>query len=109
MSDDESVESECDYEAPSYLTENRKGVNASAISEIWRNQRGICRISDIPMSTSKSDSLYSAVLCPRIISQKMDETNCIIVCKCIADMQKSVQLQWRVFHNLLQTVSRSDF
>ena len=97
MSDDGSgdeTDSEADYENAPHIHVLSPFTPAQA-KEAWTQQRGLCRVSKMPM-TSKS-GLYAPVATHRVFGDASAPP--IIVCKAVHEMRDATGLAGRSFAN----------
>lgn len=107
---DDSTDSEEDYdlsdEHTTYLT-TASGLNNDVVLDLWKSQRGLCRVSDLPMSFT--NGFYRATIRPRIVSKAVSDTNAIMVCEVVANMQQITGLPWKSFVALLKSIAKDVF
>lgn len=110
-SDDEySTDSDVDYgldiDAATLLANkvNSEAVTATAVCELYKNQRGICRITGLAFG----EGIYAPVVSARCVNEPVSDKNAILVIAAIDNMRKSVSLPWRSFIQLLQSMSDSE-
>ena len=111
-SDDEcnSTDSEDDYELSQEVASNlssESGLPLNLVIDLWKSQRGICRLSDIPMTTD--NGLYSCVIAPRIVTKAISESNACMVCNVVNSMREVTGLPWKPFVALLGNIAKDEF
>ena len=102
------TDSDDDYELNNdEITElvESSGLDGEVILDLWKAQRGLCRVSDLPMS----QGLYQPTIAPRIVNQKISKTNAIMVCRVVEQMRSSTSLSWKTFVALLNNISKDTF
>ena len=68
------------------------------VDKLYREQRGMCRITNIPFS----EGLYSPAVVARCLRKPISDTNAMLVLKIIDDMHSSrPEMPWRTFCNLM--------
>lgn len=97
--DEESTDSETDYHSSAPFID-LNGYPESKVKKSWRSQRGICRISGVPLSGKSG--LYSPVATLRVFTKKPDEDNIIVVCRVVHEMQTATSLPWRQFAQIIK-------
>lgn len=100
------TDSECDYNMDidacnAACTDGKVSVNA--INEMFKRQRGICRISGLPFATC---SPYQAVVARRKLNEKLCDDNFVLVLDSIEKMRAATGMSWRVFVRFLQVIGK---
>lgn len=98
---DDSTDSESDYQSSAPFIDFN-GYPEKQVKKSWRSQRGICRISGIPLSGK--NGLYSPIATLRVFTKKPDEDNIIVVCRVIHEMRSATSLPWRQFTQLMKVL-----
>ena len=108
---DYSTDSDCDYE----LDEDTKntlatsgGLTQQCVRDIYRTQRGVCRVTGIPFATV-ADTIYSPVLSKRRQAVELNEDNAILVIQAVERMRAAMpgeSMSWRTFVALVQMIQR---
>lgn len=98
-SDDESTDSETDYQSSAPFID-LNGYPESKVKKSWRSQRGICRITGVPLSGKSG--LYSPIATLRVFTKKADEDNIIVVCRVVHEMRSATSLPWRQFAQIVK-------
>ena len=97
--DDDSTDSESDYlDSIPYI--DLAQLPEKIVVKAWREQRGICRITGIPMSGKSG--LYSPVATLRVFTMQPRERNIIVVCRVIHEMREATTLPWRQFAQIVK-------
>lgn len=96
---DESTDSEADYQSSAPFID-LNGYPESKVKKSWRSQRGICRITGVPLSGKSG--LYSPIATLRVFSKKADEDNIIVVCRVVHEMRTATSLPWRQFAQIVK-------
>lgn len=98
---DQSTDSEGDY-APDTCTSfvDMNKLPEKLVGNAWVRQRGLCRISGMPMSGKTG--LYSPVATVRVFGKGPCEDNIIIVCRVIYEMRQATTLPWKQFAQLIK-------
>ena len=73
----------------------------------WREQRGLCRITNIPIDLSSHTGLYSGIATPRRMSRPLDDSNVYLVLRSIAVMRDALDLNWTQFRSLIRHLAHS--
>ena len=106
-----STDSEDDYEI---LEKNidrlvkQSGLKGAVVLDLWKAQRGLCRLSDLPMTFTGS-GIYDCVISPRVVTKPISEQNAVMVCRVAEEMRKVTNLPWKAFVALLANMSKDDF
>lgn len=98
-SDDESTDSETDYQSSAPFID-LNGYPENKVKKSWRSQRGICRITGVPLSGK--NGLYSPIATLRVFTKKADEDNIIVVCRVVHEMRTATSLPWRQFTQIVK-------
>ena len=108
--DVEEYESDEDYVVPEEVLTAWAGAEISheILVQVWRNQRGICPISHLPIDLASS-GIYGGTLAPERISQPLSETNVRIVLTGISKMRDATGLPWSAFTAFLARVRPDSF
>ena len=109
-SDGDTTDSECDYELhqSEFSGLSRKyGLPDDVVIDLWKAQRGLCRLSDLPMVFAKGH--YECTIAPRVVTRPISQENAVMVCKVIEDMRQATDLPWKAFTSLLANVSKEEF
>ena len=108
--DDESTDSEDDYELTneeiSILT-SESGLMGDVVLDLWKAQRGLCRVSDLPMNFNQG--FYRATIVPRLVHKPISDKNAVMVCEIVSKMREVTDLPWKAFVSLLNNVCKDDF
>ena len=81
-----------------------ESVTTTAVCELYKSQRGICRITGLAFG----EGLYAPVVSRRCVAAELGDSNSILVIDAVDKMRKSVSMPWRSFIQLLQSVSDSE-
>lgn len=97
----ESTDSENDYNANlSFVDMN--GISEKLVATAWVKQRGLCRISGMPMSGKTG--LYCPVASLRVFKNGVQDGNIIVVCRVIHEMRNATTLPWKQFAQLMKVL-----
>lgn len=96
----ESTDSENDYNPNSLSFVDLNGVPDKLVADAWVKQRGLCRISGMPMSGKTG--LYSPIACLRVFKDGIRKGNVIVVCRVIYEMRSATTLPWKQFAQLMK-------
>ena len=74
----------------------KSNISARAPDEVYKKQRGMCRITGIPIA------MVDACVVPRKVSQPLSDDNLMIVMTVMEQMRAASKMNWRQFVRLLQ-------
>ena len=92
----DEYESDEDYELPEEAFERWVHVPRDALLHVWRQQRGMCAVSSLPMDPL-STGLYGATPVPERLSQPLSDANVKFVLTGVARMRDATGLPWSAF------------
>ena len=95
----DSTDSENDY-SPHISFVDLNGVSEKLVANAWVRQRGLCRISGMPMSGKTG--LYSPIASLRVFKNGVKDGNVIVVCRVIYEMRNATTLPWKQFAQLMK-------
>ena len=96
---DDSTDSESDYQnSTPYI--DYGPYSQKDVLKAWKAQRGICRITGVPMSGKTG--LYSPLATLRVFSKPPTADNVIVVCRVIHEMRNGTTLPWRQFAQIMK-------
>ena len=72
------------------------------VQEVYKNQRGVCRICGLPFG----EGIYKPVVSKRVFHNDWSEENAILVLDVVEKMRCASSLPWRQFVRFMQTVSK---
>ena len=99
------TDSDAEYEVDTDTLKKCKGpVTAAAFRETYVKQRGLCRISGMPLSDE--DGMYKPTVVPRILSREISDANHMIVASVIQKLHAGSGLKWRPFVRLLNLLGK---
>lgn len=105
---DDSTDSDCEHEIEkeslTVLNDevDKDAISGNLISELYKHQKGECRITGIPFSSG----IFAPVLVPRLINQKVSDSNSMLVVRHLEDMRKGTNMGWRNFVSYLCIFSK---
>lgn len=101
----ESEFSDCDYHLEKHQVATLYDISEDRSHELWNKQSGLCYITNIPLGFG--NGMYDAVVAPRRITEQTDDTNSVIVCRCVSLMREATGYTWTQFKALLANVSQN--
>jgi hypothetical protein len=110
LDDDMATDSDDDYDLPDDALDalaQDSGLQIDIVRDLWKAQRGLCRLSDLPMV--HTGGLYKCEIAPRKVQQRISHDNAVMVCRVVADMRSVTGMPWRQFVALLRNVTKDDF
>ncbi len=104
--DEESEDSDSEYStdtddehvppSPLAALANKSKISAKALDNVYKKQRGMCRITGIPIA------MIDACIVPRKLSKPISDDNFMIVMTVMEQMRAASKMNWRQFVRLLQ-------
>lgn len=105
-SDDDSLstDSEMDYQLDidNATTLASALLNAKGVQDVYRTQRGTCRITGLPFG----EGMYACKAVARCVTKEMTDGNVILVLDVVARMREATGLPWRAFVQLVENLSK---
>lgn len=92
---DVSTDSEDEYDI-SDLDIKSDLLSADELSDLYKSQRGMCRLTGLPFSSDVT-SLYAPKIVKRLNNKELSANNCMIVISAVEKMQSSVNMPWKMF------------
>lgn len=106
---DYSTDSEPDYASCSRafcdaaLQNGNSPLDAGAIDAVFKDQRGVCRVSGLPFGEG---STYAPCAVKRVGAKEWSEDNCMLVLNSIEQMRGAAGMPWREFTRWLQVIGK---